>query len=572
MKNTLRIFSFAMVLVLALSVLTACELPDVQSLFSGEVTVTWYEGTKVHREEVVKKGTVLTPWTPKSPLGGTFINWYADPGCIEIFDFTQPITKNTEIYASFKRTGSSGGSGEYVMPDYYLVGSGLGDLKASAWNEKEPPMSLGLQDMGGGIYSIDVIIYAGDSFQICHDGSWDGQVGASNLVGIDENNEVKDANGNVVFYAGGQFGTDITLAEGQDGKYEITYDSINNSVSFKLIEKLEPNPNAGADAADMRFIGTFNDWQTSSYGENDYKLTLSEDGKTWVGTIEITADMYRDWTVNEGYTTEPHAALKLYNLTTGDWVSVKDGDNAFLKEGTYHISYENGAKHFVVWADGEEGPSTPDTPGELANTVYLVPNDAWKADDSFYGVWCWGDSVTGVFALISDANDDGIYEYEIPEGCNYIIFVDMIPGATDIGNEWVNKREQTSNLSVPTDSNVYYHVSVGNWGTAEGAEKPAVTEGVWTVAGVDGLCGTAWDVGNTDNDMVLDEAQGLYVKEYTNVAKGEYELKVAKDHSWNVSYGPNGGSANYKFTVATDGSTVVVTFDPNTNNVNVIVK
>ena len=79
----------------------------------------------------------------------------------------------------------------------------------------------------------------------------------------------------------------------------------------------------------------------------------------------------------------------------------------------------------------------------------------------------------------------------------------------------------------------------------------------WTVAGVKALCGTDWDVSNKNNDMTYDEATDSYVKVYTNVKAGTYEFKCAKDHSWNTSYG--NGSANYKLTVAKDGSTVTIT-------------
>jgi hypothetical protein len=282
--------------------------------------------------------------------------------------------------------------------------------------------------------------------------------------------EVTDANGKVVFFGGGQFGSDITLAEGQDGKYEITYDSITNTVTFKLVEKLEPNPNAGAENADIRFIGSFNDWDTGAYGEDDYKLTLSEDGKTFVGTFEITIDMYRDYTIEEGPYGEACAAIKLYDIANSQWISVKDGDNAFLMAGVYHFSYVSGSGYFTVWADGEDGPttpSTPSTPSDVAGKVYFVPSAAWKADNSVYGAWFWGGSQAGVFVAATDEDGDGIYECIVPDECVQVIFVDFNSGSSEL--VWDNKREQTADLNLPEEGeNVYFHIANNAWGNKEG--------------------------------------------------------------------------------------------------------
>ncbi|MCH5202209.1 MAG: Ig-like domain-containing protein [Oscillospiraceae bacterium] len=74
----------------------------------------------------------------------------------------------------------------------------------------------------------------------------------------------------------------------------------------------------------------------------------------------------------------------------------------------------------------------------------------------------------------------------------------------------------------------------------------------YTVAGSDGLCGTNWDVDNTNNDMTL-QADGTYAKVYANPAPGSYELKVVEDHSWNVNFTFEGSpdpNKNVSFDVA----------------------
>ena len=79
----------------------------------------------------------------------------------------------------------------------------------------------------------------------------------------------------------------------------------------------------------------------------------------------------------------------------------------------------------------------------------------------------------------------------------------------------------------------------------------------WTVAGSKALCGTEWDVGNKNNDMTYDEATDSYVKVFTNVKAGSYEVKCAKNHAWTTSYG--NGSNNLTVKVEKDGSTVTIT-------------
>ena len=89
----------------------------------------------------------------------------------------------------------------------------------------------------------------------------------------------------------------------------------------------------------------------------------------------------------------------------------------------------------------------------------------------------------------------------------------------------------------------------------------------WTVAGSKALCGTDWDVNNKNNDMTYDSATDSYVKVFTNVKAGNYEIKCAQNHSWDTSYG--NGSANKSVKVAKDGSTVTVTLKGTTVTVTV---
>ena len=74
---------------------------------------------------------------------------------------------------------------------------------------------------------------------------------------------------------------------------------------------------------------------------------------------------------------------------------------------------------------------------------------------------------------------------------------------------------------------------------------------VWTVLGVDAL-GLNWTIDATDNDMVK-QADGSYklVKENLELGAGNYDYKVAKNHSWDISI-PE-GPANQTLIIETSG-------------------
>lgn len=97
-------------------------------------------------------------------------------------------------------------------------------------------------------------------------------------------------------------------------------------------------------------------------------------------------------------------------------------------------------------------------------TVYLVPGDEW-ADGSSIGAWCWNNSGVpeGSFVLGTDKNEDGVYEFNVSTDYSRMLFVDLVPEATELGDDWANKRAQTDNLAIPSNKNVYYHQYANEW-------------------------------------------------------------------------------------------------------------
>lgn len=250
---------------------------------------------------------------------------------------------------------------------------------------------------------------------------------------------------------------------------------------------------------------------------------------------------------------------------------------------------------------------------DTTTTLYFAPNANWKTQNARFAAYFFDGGETWVD--MTDANGDGIYEVEAPEGYKQVIFCRMDPGAA--ANNWTNKWNQSGDLIIPTDGRDLYtlpedvwddnkagtgvwtrlnstciHTNLGDAATCTTAQvcndcgDPVVAalghnydaaykcirceeHATFTVAGsgahLDGPNGM-WDTGNTANDMTY--ADGVYTKVYENVAKGDdYELKCALDHAWGEAYPQD----NYKYNVATDGSTVTVTFTVATKTVDVVV-
>ncbi len=228
-------------------------------------------------------------------------------------------------------------------------------------------------------------------------------------------------------------------------------------------------------------------------------------------------------------------------------------------------------------------------------TLYLTPNANWKKDNARFAAYFFGNGETWVD--MKDSNSDGIYEVAVPTDKVYpsVIFCRMNPNAA--ANNWNNKWNQTSDLSIPTGGANHYTVKENTWdkgggtwstlgSTCEHVAGPEATctedqtctlcgdtitsatghnydsaykcgtcggQATFTVAGTGAHLGTEWATGNTDNDMTY--ADGVYTKVYENVEAGTYLLKCACDHDWGIAY----PDQNKEYTVEEDGSTVTVT-------------
>ncbi len=367
MKKFNSILALVLAVVMCVGVFAACAPTSnptgTATADDGDkVTVTWYgEGTKVLKEEKVEKGTKLTSWTPEAPAEKAFDGWFAEASRTTAFNFDTAIEADTDIFAKFTSTAF-----EADETQYYLIGAGAGDMGKANWDHANAAANLAFtkEDVANAnVFSITITMYAGDMFQICHDGSWDGQVGIGYVAGAEycdgvnfyDNNEytaadkkvaqVKDADGNVIFIGSDEYNKgyetwNVKLADGQDGVYKITYTTYpaapdKNQITFELVEKVS----AQTETHKMYFIGTMNEWATE-YADDTLAFKPSDDKKTWTAIITITEDMYADWTETDeaNYLGVKCAALKVYNTVNGEYIGLK-GANIYLTAGTYSFKY-----------------------------------------------------------------------------------------------------------------------------------------------------------------------------------------------------------------------------------------
>ncbi len=544
MKKTLKILSLLLVLAVMITAFASCDF--INNLLGKEpgedpgknpekttATVTWYNGETVLKTEEVDKGSVVKSWTPEASEGFRFYAWYKDAALTTMFNFNDPINADTAIYGAFV-------SVDFVADntEYYLIGDGKGDLATSVWDHANSMFDFVLANQnvpGANVFSITIKMFAGDRFQICHDGLWDGQAGIGYMEGVVVEGDravVKDEFGIEVFFAPkNEYHEDpkqwdVTLAEGQDGVYKFTYttdatDPTKNVLTWELVEKLDPS-DAPVAACDIYFIGTFNEWSTTYDEVSDYRLFDNENG-TWEGTIEITIDMYREWTINETADGSLCAAIKLYDAANDKWIGYNGDGNLFLKEGVYNIVYDVASNSFtceiVVPGEIVEGGAgggsvtgttswyvrgsmngwgaeadyllTYDEDGNASITLTLNAGDTFKVADAAWteGVQFNASHLSGNANFKAAATDGNI---EVVTTGTYTITVTAEGGFKIVGEGQEDTPVDPVDPVEPTDITIYYYTT--EWTsvylytfanhTTVGAEWPGVA--MTAVEGKDG--------------------------------------------------------------------------------------
>ena len=189
-------------------------------------------------------------------------------------------------------------------------------------------------------------------------------------------------------------------------------------------------------------------------------------------------------------------------------------------------------------------------------TIYLKAG-VWDQAGAWFDAWVWGSAQADAWYTFADTDGDLVYEVQIPSDATGMLIVRKDPASST--HDWNKIWNQSTDLTISGSYNCY---NITGWSTGSWSNyDPASASVTFTVAGEAGLCGSAWDVAATANDMTKN-AEGLYEKVFTDVAKGTYKFKVAANHAWDNSWGDASTSdGNAVVSVAEAGSTVTILFN-----------
>ena len=155
---------------------------------------------------------------------------------------------------------------------------------------------------------------------------------------------------------------------------------------------------------------------------------------------------------------------------------------------------------------------------ETATTIYVQPNSNWLTDGARFAAYFFGNGETWLDC--TDADGDGIYEVAVPAGYPSVIFCRMNPATTE--NNWDNKWNQTSDLTVPSDDKICYVVvgwdkGAGQWIEMGGEVEPVETA-YYLVGSMNG-----WSA--ADSNKMTKNDDGTYSISM-ELAAGDYEYKI----------------------------------------------
>ena len=155
----------------------ACRQKPSDEVTEYKVTyVDITEDNKVLKTENVAEGNKATVWTPEKE-GYTFVQWYATPDMLHVFEFDKAIMQDTTVYGYFTSAAF-----EEDTRTFYILGSSSDEnsvLYGTSYKlTNETAQKLVKTDKNGSNeYSITLDLYLGDAFQIAINDSFENQRG-----------------------------------------------------------------------------------------------------------------------------------------------------------------------------------------------------------------------------------------------------------------------------------------------------------------------------------------------------------------------------------------------------------
>ncbi len=329
-------------------------------------TVTFYDtdGTTVLSTAEVAEGALIEEYAPEKD-GHVFMGWFATPSLAHEFDFTQPVTADTKVFAGFMENVED-------TRTFAIVGSGKSPLlSVSSWGKTINEEHYLTKSEGENVYTITLDVFEGDEFQFAVDSSWSNQRGAGYMTQTDQDGKeyftvvggLADSSkkSNIKCAVSGNYTFTLNTFPGAD-----VYDTENSYYTEETKENYNSNPydsiewtyNGEMVSGEVSFETTYyikgakvTNWEDKydeqyAFTEADgvHTLTIAlEEGDEFMFTTLITTD---------GNSSTGNEYVRYSNVTDETSLSYIDGtesQNIVAKEaGTYTFTYSPDTKELTV--------------------------------------------------------------------------------------------------------------------------------------------------------------------------------------------------------------------------------
>lgn len=175
-KNLLYVLAATMVLSMGIAGCggkdTSTEGTQAAATQEETFTVTFFDsdGTTELKTEKVNSGECVAEYVPEKE---GFVGWFATPGMTHRFDFSTPITADTQLFGGFVTYQED-------TREFAVVGSGTSPvLMESNWGKViGDAQKMTKEDTGdANIYTITLDLNEGDEFQFAINSAWNNQRG-----------------------------------------------------------------------------------------------------------------------------------------------------------------------------------------------------------------------------------------------------------------------------------------------------------------------------------------------------------------------------------------------------------
>lgn len=321
-----------------------------------------------------------------------------------------------------------------------------------------------------------VELTSGDEIKVKDITTWDTSYGGG-ITNLNGNSWMKAYfNGsNVVVAATGTYDVYFEYAEGAEysklylieagGDYAAAVEQTSNGTLVPDTPQGETPDQATA----WSVSGTFNNWGDAAMVTTTVKNLFVAKSVTLDAYASFKIRKDKAWTTNYGC-----GDIVYVNPNSYFAVASNGGDLSNTEAGTFDIYFDlSNTLVYLVTAGSDYTTATKQTtngkepeveePEITENVLYLKPNSNWTQSNARFAAYFFNNS-GNTWVSMTDSDKDGIYEVNIPTGYTFgenVIFCRMNPGTT--ANNWNNKWNQTSDLTIPTDGKNLYTVNAGTW-------------------------------------------------------------------------------------------------------------